>query len=1454
MPPRKAVIHPTISAWTHRSTIFACVVNVISDSNEPTCRVAVVGPSMLFVCDEEGGVKRTVSMKKINKVTHLDDNILISLDDEKEPEIRMKLITDSRNLEDPNLLSEIIATAAKKEVIRTKEVPVPAAPAPAPVPVPVVVRQPDIPTRSTPAIEKNDRPIEDPPAPQPVQHTSSPSRTFTSPLAPLAASPPRRVPVDDVGIHSVPPTVNDVDVDVDVPVVRSDFQRQAPLPTNTFHQQPFALSTFHNNNNNNNPNIYNTNTNNINNINNIRGELTLGSTRLREEATVKSSGLVTGTEHVRTPSQTQTPSSYLKWLTEQRSEGKRLCEELNNVMDSANKTKSTITESDNKTKSNLITVVPIAPPTMYSVPDIDIPTTRTSSVVLDDVSDSNSTAPPKFMTETTSSFPDPDLCSESSICTGNQLWVDMTDRLVISSGVRVNDMSGALTQTLHSVFKNSLKFNSLQSGLLLSEWRRRAPSLSLPSSSHASLLVQDLHARLSKYRIKLMALLPSPLVLFSLVCSFLKFNFIEVAVLETAWPRLSGMNYLEVDDYPASVWSDLIEKLKKASNDNENEGQSPTDIFESCLGSNKDAVADEGSVQLLLNILSELGYNLIQSAVLYCEWLRRRSHSTHNTVWDNVTAFLQAAISTTPHCQVTLKSLNILTNTTSIPNLMPADSFIISTATSAHVPPVHASAFGTGDHVVNISNATSPGEYLLRLTISVSYASGPSEPVSPSEAKFNIKCVSKRDGSRSMFLWMYASWFLNESIRKDNNICLVINITELAVEGGGCFSHHDATAAASANQNYSGFVIGVNEHNFQPPITSDVLVIGCEPKVDAAHRVTLRLTQNKDSSKCIFVTCDITRRATTKAAGIIILHQGNEVNLSKATSVVNCWRFCSRFIATRASVTPNEAQSTISIENVNTMIENPDISPDEMDLYIEVSSSPAEYFETCEFGTGPHTVFVVKRDMYSEVMIRVYKIIINVAAGSCSAVVSSNRWDAGYLLSERFLREKITSNVASGDAGIVNHSVVCSVDNITETVPGVSLQPLPILGSSDCHGTFVFMVPNTEFVATVTVDLVELDNDITPGDKSILQAAKKGSNSLKQLQVAGTELEALASQLKHNSRGQFKALDMEAESLRQQLAEQKRRAEEEIRSLAQSGISELHASRGRISALQSAIESGLLKLKESLSGDPARMTSNVAYLRNVIEQASSALVIPHPVVPVVKSDSLPSGLLEISNIRIVPKHTNPSDITLLPPDPQVDQPISETSSIDPQCWGTSSQLSADDGTHSCGAFNYIINKGEGGINISSSIALHNRSTASVTDLVRPTAGQFFMTADAGAAVGAAGGCHIDFDLNRYRLRPSAYTLEHGVRKSSAFALRNWILEASTDNISWTVLAEHHNDQHLGQNQSYTWPLAEGAGGGHFFQYFRIRLTSPCSNSTSWCICLSSVEFFGTLRTATEARH
>lgn len=94
------------------------------------------------------------------------------------------------------------------------------------------------------------------------------------------------------------------------------------------------------------------------------------------------------------------------------------------------------------------------------------------------------------------------------------------------------------------------------------------------------------------------------------------------------------------------------------------------------------------------------------------------------------------------------------------------------------------------------------------------------------------------------------------------------------------------------------------------------------------------------------------------------------------------------------------------------------------------------------------------------------------------------------------------------------------------------------------------------------------------------------------------------------------------------------------------------------------------------------------------------------------------------------------------------------------------------------------------------------------------------------------------DLGESRsLVPNHYCLRHG-SSGSDNCLRNWKLEASNDEQTWTTLKVHSNDSSLPASKFSTaaWPIEASVG----FRFFRIIKSDP-----GYLVC-SGMEFYGTL--------
>ena len=106
------------------------------------------------------------------------------------------------------------------------------------------------------------------------------------------------------------------------------------------------------------------------------------------------------------------------------------------------------------------------------------------------------------------------------------------------------------------------------------------------------------------------------------------------------------------------------------------------------------------------------------------------------------------------------------------------------------------------------------------------------------------------------------------------------------------------------------------------------------------------------------------------------------------------------------------------------------------------------------------------------------------------------------------------------------------------------------------------------------------------------------------------------------------------------------------------------------------------------------------------------------------------------------------------------------------------------------------------------------------------------------------------DLKTSRLVPDHYALRHGYGTSGSNVLRNWELQASNDNQTWTTLRRHTNDTSLAtQSMSVAaWPLDAGTVDGRSFRHFRILQTGKDSNGHDFLMC-AGIELYGLLQDA-----
>eukprot|EP01006_Ploeotia_vitrea_P049935 TRINITY_DN67395_c8_g1_i1.p1 TRINITY_DN67395_c8_g1~~TRINITY_DN67395_c8_g1_i1.p1 ORF type:complete len:1605 (+),score=973.64 TRINITY_DN67395_c8_g1_i1:233-5047(+) len=98
------------------------------------------------------------------------------------------------------------------------------------------------------------------------------------------------------------------------------------------------------------------------------------------------------------------------------------------------------------------------------------------------------------------------------------------------------------------------------------------------------------------------------------------------------------------------------------------------------------------------------------------------------------------------------------------------------------------------------------------------------------------------------------------------------------------------------------------------------------------------------------------------------------------------------------------------------------------------------------------------------------------------------------------------------------------------------------------------------------------------------------------------------------------------------------------------------------------------------------------------------------------------------------------------------------------------------------------------------------------------------------------------DLKDKRILPTHYTLRH-YNSWDTEALRNWRLEGSNDDASWTILREHKDDKALDRKgATYTWQLPPI---NRVFRYLRLYQTGLNSNNHHYLAC-SGFEVYGTL--------
>eukprot|EP00760_Papus_ankaliazontas_P015508 PhM_4_TR16555/c1_g1_i1/m.101293 len=150
------------------------------------------------------------------------------------------------------------------------------------------------------------------------------------------------------------------------------------------------------------------------------------------------------------------------------------------------------------------------------------------------------------------------------------------------------------------------------------------------------------------------------------------------------------------------------------------------------------------------------------------------------------------------------------------------------------------------------------------------------------------------------------------------------------------------------------------------------------------------------------------------------------------------------------------------------------------------------------------------------------------------------------------------------------------------------------------------------------------------------------------------------------------------------------------------------------------------------------------------------------------------------------------------------------------------------------------------VHVSTLAGMHSKSVGNEATLVSRKHDVFTLTNDV-----PGGWVCVDLGARR-RLQPTHYTLCHGFAKSN-MALRNWVFEGSNDIAApvseWVELRRHVSDGALGgEYGTHTWSVLASVPPVPPLRYFRLRQTGATQSSTSFHICISGIELYGTLYT------
>jgi hypothetical protein len=95
------------------------------------------------------------------------------------------------------------------------------------------------------------------------------------------------------------------------------------------------------------------------------------------------------------------------------------------------------------------------------------------------------------------------------------------------------------------------------------------------------------------------------------------------------------------------------------------------------------------------------------------------------------------------------------------------------------------------------------------------------------------------------------------------------------------------------------------------------------------------------------------------------------------------------------------------------------------------------------------------------------------------------------------------------------------------------------------------------------------------------------------------------------------------------------------------------------------------------------------------------------------------------------------------------------------------------------------------------------------------------------------------------IAPNYFSLRSAEDDGTNFALRNWKLQGSIDNKTWTTLSKHINDTSLsGSGNGNSWPIL---GCNTYYQYFRIQATGHQENPGHVMLGIGGFEIYGYVR-------